>query len=76
MDSRLSGVDFRLLRLRTAHPLPLRKQRTPEELVGKTLIAITNLPPRKMMGIDSCGMLLSTVNNKKDSDIVYNKRRF
>ena len=31
----------------------------PEELVGKTLIAITNLPPRAMMGIDSCGMLLS-----------------
>ena len=40
----------------------------PEELVGKTLIAITNLPPRKMMGIDSCGMLLSAVNNKKDSE--------
>ena len=40
----------------------------PEELVGKTLIAITNLPPRKMMGIASCGMLLSAVNNKKDSD--------
>ncbi len=40
----------------------------PEELVGKTLIAITNLPPRAMMGIDSCGMLLSAVNNKKDSD--------
>lgn len=40
----------------------------PEELVGKTLIAITNLPPREMMGIDSCGMLLSAVNNKKDSD--------
>ena len=39
----------------------------PEELVGKTLIAITNLPPRAMMGIDSCGMLLSAVNNKKDS---------
>ena len=37
----------------------------PEELVGKTLIAIVNLPPRKMMGIDSCGMLLSAVNNKK-----------
>ncbi len=34
----------------------------PEELVGKTLIAITNLPPRKMMGIDSCGMLLSAVH--------------
>ena len=33
----------------------------PEELVGKTLIAITNLPPRAMMGIDSCGMLLSAV---------------
>ena len=40
----------------------------PEELVGKTLIAITNLPPRAMMGIESCGMLLSAVNNKKDSE--------
>lgn len=40
----------------------------PEELVGKTLIAITNLPPRKMMGIESCGMLLSAVSNLKDSE--------
>lgn len=40
----------------------------PEELVGKTLVAITNLPPRPMMGIESCGMLLSAVNNLKDSD--------
>ena len=32
-----------------------------EELIGKTLVAITNLPPRKMMGVDSCGMLLSAV---------------
>ncbi|SCY24408.1 lysyl-tRNA synthetase, class II [Pseudobutyrivibrio sp. AR14] len=40
----------------------------PEELVGKTLVAITNLPPRAMMGIESCGMLLSAVNNLKDSD--------
>ncbi|RHO33299.1 lysine--tRNA ligase [Roseburia sp. AM16-25] len=40
----------------------------PEELVGKTLIAITNLPPRKMVGIESCGMLLSAVNNLKDSE--------
>lgn len=40
----------------------------PGELVGKTLIAITNLPPRAMMGIESCGMLLSAVNNKKDSE--------
>ena len=40
----------------------------PEELVGKTLIAITNLPPRKMMGIESCGMLLSAVNNLKDAE--------
>ncbi len=37
----------------------------PEELVGKTLIAITNLPPRAMMGIDSCGMLLSVQYTKK-----------
>ena len=40
----------------------------PEELVGKTAIAIVNLPPRKMMGIDSEGMLISAVNNLKDSD--------
>ncbi|SOB98541.1 lysine--tRNA ligase [Pseudobutyrivibrio ruminis] len=40
----------------------------PEELVGKTLVAITNLPPRPMMGIKSCGMLLSAVNNLKDSE--------
>ena len=40
----------------------------PEELVGKTLIEITNLPPRAMMGIESCGMLLSAVNNLKDSE--------
>ena len=40
----------------------------PEELVGKTLIAITNLPPRKMMGIESCGMLLSAVNNLRNSE--------
>lgn len=35
----------------------------PEELVGKTLLAIVNLPPRKMMGIDSCGMLMSAIHN-------------
>ena len=40
----------------------------PEELIGKTLIAITNLPPRAMMGIESNGMLLSAVNNLKDSE--------
>ena len=38
----------------------------PEELVGKTLIAITNLPPRAMMGIDSCGMLLSAIHKEED----------
>ena len=37
---------------------------SPEELVGKTLLAITNLPPRKMMGIDSCGMILSAIHEK------------
>ena len=40
----------------------------PEELVGKTLIAITNLPPRKMMGIDSCGMLLSAVHEEEGEE--------
>ena len=39
----------------------------PEELVGKTLIAITNLPPRKMMGIYSCGMLLSAIHKEESS---------
>ena len=34
----------------------------PEELVGKTLLAITNLPPRAMMGIESCGMLMSAIH--------------
>ena len=40
----------------------------PEELVGKTLIAITNLPPRKMMEIESCGMLHSTVKTQKETE--------
>ena len=40
----------------------------PEELVGKTLIAIVNLPPRKMMGIDSCGMLLSAVHHEEGEE--------
>ena len=37
----------------------------PEELIGKTLVAITNLPPRKMMGIDSCGMIISAVHHEE-----------
>ena len=40
----------------------------PEELVGKTLIAITNLPPRAMMGIDSCGMLLSAIHKEEGEE--------
>ena len=40
----------------------------PEMLVGKTLIAITNLPPRAMMGIESCGMLLSAVHNEEGEE--------
>ena len=40
----------------------------PEQLVGKTLVAITNLPPRKMMGIDSCGMLLSAIHKVADEE--------
>ena len=41
----------------------------PEELVGKTLIAITNLPPRAMMGIDSCGMLLSAIHEEGEEKL-------
>ena len=40
----------------------------PEELVGKTAIAIVNLPPRKMMGIDSCGMLISAVHHENGEE--------
>ncbi len=40
----------------------------PEELVGKTLVAIVNLPPRKMMGLDSCGMLISAVHTEKGEE--------
>ena len=40
----------------------------PEQLVGKTLVAITNLPPRKMMGVDSCGMLLSAIHKVADEE--------
>lgn len=40
----------------------------PEELVGKTLLAITNLPPRPMMGIDSCGMLISAIHKEEGEE--------
>ena len=40
----------------------------PEELVGKTCLAITNLPPRKMMGIDSCGMLISAIHHEEGEE--------
>ena len=43
----------------------------PEELIGKTLIAITNLPPRAMMGIDSCGMLLSAIHNENGEEVLH-----
>lgn len=42
----------------------------PEELVGKTLVAIVNLPPRKMMGIDSCGMLLSAIHEEEGAEML------
>ena len=40
----------------------------PEQLIGKTLVAIVNLPPRKMMGLESCGMLLSAVHKEKGEE--------
>lgn len=43
----------------------------PEELVGKTLLAITNLPPRSMMGMDSCGMLLSAVHEQNGEEVLH-----
>ena len=44
--------------------LDIHEYYEPEELIGKTAIAIVNLPPRKMMGIDSCGMLISAVHEE------------
>ena len=52
------GTDMHRVILSGIHPYY-----EPEELVGKTCIAITNLPPRKMMGIDSCGMLISATHS-------------
>ncbi len=46
----------------------IAKYYKPEELIGKTLVAITNLPPRKMMGKDSCGMLISAVHTEKGEE--------
>ena len=46
----------------------IAKYYKPEELIGKTLVAITNLPPRKMMGRDSCGMLISAVHTEKGEE--------
>ena len=46
----------------------IAKYYKPEELIGKTLVAITNLPPRKMMGRDSCGMLMSAVHTEKGEE--------
>ena len=51
----------------------IHKWYEPEQLVGKTLVAIVNLPPRKMMGLESCGMLLSAVrmvNGKEELHLV------
>ncbi len=46
----------------------IRKYYEPEQLVGKTLVAIVNLPPRKMMGLESCGMLISAVHTEKGEE--------
>ena len=46
----------------------IAKYYAPEELVGKTVAAIVNLPPRKMMGLDSNGMLISAVHTEKDEE--------
>ena len=58
-----SKSDFRAVKVKECVAVPKSKK-----LLQFTLIAITNLPPRKMMGIESCGMLLSAVNNLKDSE--------
>ena len=56
-----TGVDRQILS-------GIHKWYEPEELVGKTLVAIVNLPPRKMMGLDSCGMLISAVHTEQGEE--------
>jgi methionyl-tRNA synthetase len=46
----------------------IRKFYEPEQLIGKTLLAIVNLPPRKMMGLESCGMLISAVHRENGEE--------
>lgn len=46
----------------------IREYYEPEQLIGKTCIAITNLPPRAMMGIDSCGMLISAIHSEEGAE--------
>ena len=46
----------------------IKKWYSPEQLIGKTAVAILNLPPRKMMGIPSCGMLISAVHKEKGEE--------
>ena len=49
----------------------IHKWYEPETLIGKTLIAIVNLPPRKMMGLESCGMLISAVHKEKGEEALH-----
>ena len=56
-----SGIDRQILS-------GIHKWYEPETLVGKTLVAILNLPPRKMMGLESCGMLISAVHKEKGEE--------
>ena len=58
-----TGVDRQILS-------GIHKWYKPEDLVGKTLVAIVNLPPRKMMGLESNGMLISAVHKEKGEEVV------
>ena len=49
----------------------IHKWYEPEDLIGKTLVAIVNLPPRKMMGLESCGMLISAVHKEKGEEVLH-----
>ena len=59
-----TGVDRQILS-------GIHKWYEPEDLIGKTLVAIVNLPPRKMMGLESCGMLLSAVHTEKGQEVLH-----
>ncbi len=69
LDARIKRIkELRNIKVQIGNDVEFDNFDEPEELVGKTLLAITNLPPRAMMGIESCGMLLSAIHDEEGEE--------